>query len=114
MGPGVAPNCPRPSHREVRERTIVDSRVDGAHEYEHPTEAEIESLVLEKDDASTRGAAGVVRHLLRECAVCQERSRARLKPPGGYDYSAAFSGAEQKLSDFFAEGRSYPVSAEVL
>lgn len=91
----------------------MNSRVaGGAHKYEHPTEAEIKSLLL--DNASTRGAAHVVRHLLKECAVCQERSRSHLKPPDGYDYSAAFSRAEQRLSAFFAEGRSYPVAAEVL
>lgn len=71
--------------------------------------------MLKKDGSTTRGTSRVVRHLLQECAVCQERSRARLRPPEGYDYSAAFRGAEQKLSEFFAEaGRSYPVSAEAL
>lgn len=94
----------------------MDSRVGGAHEYEHehPTEAEVESLLLEKGGASTRGAARVVRHLLRECAVCQERSRAHLKPNDGYDYSVAFSGAERRLADFFTEGRLCAVAAEVL
>ncbi|HVG09782.1 MAG TPA: tetratricopeptide repeat protein [Thermoanaerobaculia bacterium] len=94
----------------------MDSRVDGAHEYEHehPTEAEVKSLLQEKGSASTQGASRVVRHLLRECAACQERSRAQLRPKGGYDYSAAFVGAERKLADFFAEGRPSPVVAEIL
>jgi tetratricopeptide (TPR) repeat protein len=94
----------------------VNSRVGGAHEYEHehPTEAEVRSLLKEKSSASTPGAARVVRHLLKECAACQERSRAQLRPKGGYDYNVAFIGAERKLSDFFAEGRSYPVAADIL
>ena len=94
----------------------MNSRVAGTHgrEHEHPTEEEIEGLLLEKGGASPRGASQAVRHLLKECAVCQERSRARLNLKDGYDYSAAFHGAERKLSDFFAEGRSYPVAAEVL
>jgi tetratricopeptide (TPR) repeat protein len=94
----------------------VNSRVGGAHEYEHdhPTEAEVASLLREKGSASTPGAAQVVRHLLKECAACQERSRAQLRPTGGYDYDAAFIGAERKLSDFFAEGRPCPVAAEIL
>lgn len=95
----------------------MNSRVGGLHgyEHEHPTEAEVESLLLqEKGSASTPGASRVVRHLLRECAACQERSRAQLRPKDGYDYSAAFLGAERKLSDFFAEGRPCPVPAEIL
>lgn len=94
----------------------MNSRVGGAHgyEHEHPTEAEVESLLQEKSSASTQGAARVVRHLLRECAICQERSRAHLKPSEGYNYERAFVGAERKLSDFFAEGRPYPVAAESL
>jgi tetratricopeptide (TPR) repeat protein len=94
----------------------VDSPLGGAHEYqhEHPSEAEVESLLKEKSSASTQGAARVVRHLLRECAVCQERSRAHVKPRDGYDYNRAFIGAERKLSDFFSKGRSYPVAADIL
>ncbi|MFL6199237.1 MAG: tetratricopeptide repeat protein [Thermoanaerobaculia bacterium] len=94
----------------------MNSRVGSAHEYEHdhPTEAEVKSLLQEKGNASTPGAARVVRHLLRECAACRERSRAQLRPAGGYDYNAAFIGAERKLSDFFAEGRPCPVAAEIL
>lgn len=92
----------------------MNSRVVGAHGYEHPTDAEVKSLLQEKGSASTQGASRVVRHLLRECAICQERSRAHLKPSDGYDYQRAFLGAEQRLSDFFAEGRSYPVAADIL
>ncbi len=94
----------------------MNSRVVGAHgyEHEHPTEAEVESLLREKDSASTQGAARVVRHLLKECASCQERSRAQLRPKGGYDYNVAFINAERKLADFFAEGKPNPVAAEIL
>lgn len=94
----------------------MNSRAAGAHmyEHEHPTEAEVESLLQEKSSASTQGAAKVVRHLLRECAVCQARSRAHLKPSDGYNYESAFVGAERRLSAFFAEGRSYPVAADIL
>jgi len=92
----------------------VNSRVGGAHEYEHPTDAEVKSLLQEKGSASTQGASRVVRHLLRECASCQERSRAQLRPKGGYDYSAAFLGAERKLSDFFAVSPPSPIGAEIL
>lgn len=56
----------------------------------------------------------MVRHLLRECSACQERSRTQLRPKGGYDYNEAFVSVERKLSDFFTEGRSYPVAAEIL
>jgi tetratricopeptide (TPR) repeat protein len=61
-----------------------------------------------------RRHAQVVRHLLQGCTACKDRSRAHIVPQGGYDYGAAFTGAERALTDFFAVGRAPQIAPEVL
>lgn len=84
-------------------------------EHEHPTDAELESLMQSTSPTgSTRRNARVVRHLLQECSTCQERSRTFLSPRKGHNYGSAFSGAERALSEFFATGRAPLTAPEVL
>ena len=72
----------------------------------HPTDTDLDALLHADSlpaDLNTRQAR-IVRHLLSGCNECQERSRARLSPTGGWSYGGAFAAAETALSDFFASG----------
>lgn len=96
----------------------MDSALGGAlqkRDQEHPTDAELEGLFRKAaSNGHVRGDALVVRHLLRGCATCKDRSRTHLAPRSGYDYGAAFVGAERALNDFFAVGRLPQVAPEIL
>lgn len=96
----------------------MDSALGGAlqnREPEHPTDAELEGLLRgAASNGHARRHAQVVRHLLRGCATCKDRSRAHIGPKGGYDYGAAFAGAERALGDFFATGQAPQVAPEIL
>ena len=96
----------------------MNSALGGAlknREHEHPTDAELEGLIRgPASNGLARGNAQVVRHLLRGCTTCKDRSRTHVAPQAGYDYGAAFAGAERALDDFFAVGRPPQVAPEVL
>lgn len=96
----------------------MDSALGGAlqsREHEHPTDAELEGLVREAaSNGHARRHTQVVRHLLRGCPTCKDRSRTHISPKTGYDYGAAFAGAERALADFFATGKASQVAPEIL
>ncbi len=82
--------------------------------YEHPTDAELESLLQGSSPPSNPRQSQVVRHLLMSCSTCRERSRERRSDPKIYSYDSAFRGAEQALAAFFSQGISPETSPEEL
>lgn len=92
----------------------MDSGLGGIRSSEHPTDAELKEFLQGTSLAGTSSRnSRAVRHLLSECSICQERSRAQLSP-SGYDYSVAFGRAEQALADFFAAGKTPEFAPEIL
>lgn len=89
----------------------------------HPTRAEIELFLRDAARAAAPVNALFIRHLLADCRACRKRlngmgwERSRLErllqlrasqleeenAASGYDYSAAFAGAERSLAAFFAQ-----------
>jgi tetratricopeptide (TPR) repeat protein len=94
----------------------VDSGLRGRSSWhEHLTDAELDYLLqgtFPRKDSLRQSQ--VVRHLLKECAVCKDRSRERHSLQKSYNYDSAFTGAEQALGAFFAQGAAPEAGPEVL
>jgi tetratricopeptide (TPR) repeat protein len=101
----------------------------------HPTVEDFEGFLRNASDrASAKRNTRVIRHLLANCALCQQRLSAMgwgggrlerlLQLPGadredsfsvnGYDYAAAFAGAERKMATFLATSRPSDQTPEEL
>lgn len=82
---------------------------------EHLTDAELDYLLQgtspRKDNLRQ---SQVVRHLLKECSVCMDRSRERHSRQQGYNYDSAFTATEKALAAFFAQGTPPEANPEVL
>ena len=72
-------------------------------------------LQAPKAPGSSARNTRMVRHLLAGCIPCKENlSTAAANRAGGYDYGAAFEGAQRSLSAFLAKGSAPAASPEVL
>jgi tetratricopeptide (TPR) repeat protein len=94
----------------------VDSGLRGGSSWHaHLTDAELDYLLQGTSPRKdSLGNTQTVRHLLKECPVCKERSRERSSRQQRYDYDSAFSVAEKALDAFFAQGAQPEASPEAL
>lgn len=83
---------------------------------DHLTVQDFERFLRKATEAGTAPRnARLVRHLLADCAPCQENLRqAASISPESYDYGSSFAHAEQSLQAFFAPASTAGVSAEDL